>query len=41
MEQSTDLLFAVFNGSQKITEEMYEEVKKFAAYITHREQIKK
>lgn len=38
MDNSMDLLFAVFNGEQEITDEMFDEVKRFAAYVA---QIKK
>lgn len=31
------ILFAVFNGSNDITESMYEEVEKFADYLKQRE----
>ena len=41
MDNSMDLLFAVFNGEQEITDEMFDEVKKFAAYIAQREKDKK
>lgn len=32
-----DIKFALFGGDGEITDEMYEEVKKFAAYLKHRE----
>ena len=32
-----DIQFALFGGNDEITESMYEEVKKFAAYIKQRE----
>lgn len=32
-----DIQFALFGGSDEITEKMYDEVKKFAAYIKQRE----
>lgn len=32
-----DIQFAVFDGEKEITEEMYDEVKKFAAYLKQRE----
>lgn len=32
-----DIQFALFGGSDEITEAMYEEVKKFAAYVKQRE----
>lgn len=41
MDNSMDLLFAVFNGEQEITDEMFDEVNKFAAYIAQREKDKK
>lgn len=41
MDNSMDLFFAVFNGEQEITDEMFDEVKKFAAYIAQREKDKK
>ena len=41
MENPNDLLFAVFNGEQEITDEMFDEVKKFAVYIAQREKDKK
>ena len=31
-----DIKFALFGGDGEITDEMYEEVKKFAAYLKHR-----
>lgn len=31
-----DIKFALFGGGEEITDEMYEEVKKFAAYLKHR-----
>ena len=31
-----DIKFALFGGGEDITDEMYEEVKKFAAYLKHR-----
>lgn len=36
-----DIKFALFGGSGDITDAMYEEVKKFAAYVKQREQEKK
>ena len=33
----SDIQFALFGGSDEITEKMYDEVKKFAAYIKQRE----
>lgn len=33
MEDFKNLLFAVFNGDQEITDEMFDEVKRFAAYV--------
>lgn len=41
MEQNQnkeEILFAVFNGSDEITESMYDEVKKFADYLKQREE---
>ncbi|MCM1335384.1 MAG: helix-turn-helix transcriptional regulator [Bacteroides sp.] len=35
-----DLKFALFNGSDGITDEMFEEVKAFAAFVKQREQQK-
>lgn len=35
-----DLKFALFNGSEGITDEMFEEVKAFAAFVKQREQQK-
>lgn len=35
-----DIKFALFGGNGEITDEMYEEVKRFAAYIKQREQDK-
>lgn len=32
-----DIQFALFGGNDEITEKMYEEVKKFAAYVKQRE----
>ena len=32
-----DIQFALFGGSDEITESMYDEVKKFAAYLKQRE----
>lgn len=32
-----DIQFALFGGSDEITEKMYDEVKKFAAYVKQRE----
>ena len=32
-----DIKFALFGGSDEITEKMYDEVKKFAAYVKQRE----
>lgn len=32
-----DIMFALFNGSDGITDEMYEEVKRFAQFIKERE----
>lgn len=34
IEASSDFLFAVYSGEEKITEEMYQEVLDFAAYVT-------
>ena len=31
-----DIKFALFGGDEEITDEMYEEVKKFASYLKHR-----
>ena len=36
MDNSMDLLFAVFNGEQEISDEMFDEVKRFAAYVAQR-----
>lgn len=36
-----DIKFALFNGSQGITDEMYEEVKQFAQMVKQRELLKK
>ena len=36
-----DIQFALFGGNDEITESMYEEVKKFAAYIKQRERYDK
>lgn len=36
-----DIKFALFGGEGEITDEMYDEVKRFAAYIKQREQEKK
>lgn len=39
-EKSTlaeDIKFAIFDGEKEITDAMYEEVKKFAAFIEQRE----
>lgn len=36
-----DIKFALFGGSGEITDEMYDEVKRFAAYIKQREAGKK
>lgn len=36
-----DIKFALFGGSGEITDEMYDEVKRFAAYIKQREADKK
>lgn len=36
-----DIKFALFGGSDEITDEMYDEVKRFAAYIKQREADKK
>lgn len=36
-----DIMFALFGGSDEITDAMYEEVKSFAAYIKQREKSKK
>jgi len=36
-----DIKFALFGGSEEITDEMYEEVKRFAAYVRAREMEKK
>ena len=33
-----DIKFALFGGDGEITDEMYEEVKRFAAYVKQREQ---
>lgn len=33
-----DIKFALFGGDGEITDEMYEEVKKFAAYLKHKNQ---
>jgi len=33
-----EIKFALFGGDGNITDEMYEEVKKFAAYLKHRNQ---
>ena len=35
-----DIKFALFHGQDGITDEMYEEVKRFAAYLAHREKKK-
>lgn len=35
-----DIKFALFNGSDGVTDEMYEEVKAFAAFVKQREQQK-
>lgn len=35
-----DIKFALFNGADGITDEMYEEVKAFAAFVKQREQQK-
>ena len=32
-----DIKFALFNGADNITDEMYEEVKRFAEYVKQRE----
>lgn len=36
-----DIKFALFNGSEGVTDEMYEEVKQFAAMVKLREQQKR
>ena len=36
-----DIKFALFGGSDEITDEMYEEVKRFAAYVRAREKERK
>ena len=36
-----DIKFALFGGGEEITDEMYEEVKRFAAYVRAREKEKK
>lgn len=36
-----DLKFALFGGEGEITDEMFDEVKRFAAFVMHREQEKK
>ena len=36
-----DIMFALFNGSDGITDEMYEEVKRFAQFIKERESGKR
>lgn len=36
-----DIKFALFGGDGEITDEMYEEVRKFAAYVKQREALKK
>lgn len=32
-----EIMFSVFDGEKEITDAMYEEVKKFAAYVKQRE----
>ena len=36
-----DIKFALFGGDGEITDEMYEEVRRFAAFVKHREAQKK
>lgn len=36
-----DIKFALFNGSEGVTDEMYDEVKQFAEMVKMREQLKK
>ena len=36
-----DIKFALFGGGEEITDEMYEEVKRFAAYVRAREKERK
>ena len=36
MDQSKELLFAVFNGEKEITQDAYQEVLNFAAFIQTR-----
>lgn len=36
MDQSKELLFAVFNGENEITQDAYQEVLNFAAFIQDR-----
>lgn len=36
-----DIKFALFGGDGEITDEMYDEVRQFAAYVKHREAEKK
>jgi len=35
-----DIKFALFGGSDEITDEMYEEVRQFAKFVKHREALK-
>lgn len=37
----TEIKFALFGGSENITEEMYEEVRSFAAFVVQREEEKR
>lgn len=39
--QAENIKFAIFDGGKEITEAMYEEVKKFAAFIKQREGYEK
>lgn len=34
---SEEIMFAIFDGKKEITDEVYEEVKKFAAFIKQQE----
>lgn len=39
MENNNNILFAVFYGDQEITDEIFEEVKLFAAYVAQHEKL--
>lgn len=41
MENTNELLFAVFNGDRELTEEAYQEVLNFAAFIEARKSAAK